>query len=163
MTVDNYFSSTCYLPSPLLLSDFFWSCKHFWHIVLIASLPFFQSDLPLHHHLYFLSVSYLSFLSFEFFTSKQFLLCASSPPHTAATYSQWNPTHDIFYNLFIDLGIQWLYAYSLQSSVQICHDGFMSNCDPGCCHISAQHAALHIQWVEVYELVASVCSLNSDL
>lgn len=112
MTVDNYFSSTCYLPSPLLLSDFFWSCKHFWHIVLIASLPFFQSDLPLHHHLYFLSVSYLSFLSFEFFTSKQFLLCASSPPHTAATYSQWNPTHDIFYNLFIDLGIQWLYAYS---------------------------------------------------
>lgn len=112
MTVDNYFSSTCYLPFPLLLSDFFWSCKHFWHIVLIASLPFFQSDLPLHHHLYFLSVSYLSFLSFEFFTSKQFLLCASSPPHTAATYSQWNPTHDIFYNLFIDLGIQWLYAYS---------------------------------------------------
>lgn len=90
-----------------------------------------------------------------------YLLCASSPLHVAAVQSQWNPTWPALYRLRYWVALSSLF----KSSVQICHDGLLSNStsDPQCCHTSIQYAAFHIQRVETLESLASVCSTNFEL
>lgn len=88
-------SSTCYLPSQLLLSNFSWSSKHLQ--VYLFNLICFTTFL----HPFSVSLS--------FFTSELFLLCVSSPPHTAAIHSHWKPTYDqLFFTPFIYLDITQL-------------------------------------------------------
>ena len=93
------FSSTCYLPSQLLLSNFSWSSKHLQ--VYLFSLICFTTFL---HPIY---------VSLSFFTSELFLLCVLSPPHTGAIHSHWKPSYGQLFFFYTTYIFRYYTVYSL--------------------------------------------------